>query len=379
MSRKHTGEEFALGSDSFLDVLCNMVGILVILIVIAGLRVSRTPPQIDPAEVDAAIGLTSSDKPGPFVVSLGGAAAFPTRHVPVETPKPTPAVPLAPPEPPAEFVEEAERLRTQLAELTTKIEQQQDSAQARPAADPQKTRVSIEEVELAIQEEVVALQNETRTRQLKQLKLDELKQAYAKAQAELALLEQQQSKTQVIRHNLSPLAKVVSSREVHFRLSGGRVSFVPIDELVETLHSQIMRQKDFILSRDRYVSTVGPIDGYKMEFAIERQRAGNISDELKYGQQMVRMIVSGWVVRPEADSQGETVEQALKPGSRFRQGLVNAGQLATVTFWVYPDSFELHRKLQDFAYQEGHNVAARPLPDGVPIAGSPSGSKSMAQ
>jgi hypothetical protein len=56
-----------------------------------------------------------------------------------------------------------------------------------------------------------------------------------------------------------------------------------------------------------------------------------------------------------------------------------ADEKATLTFWVYPDSFAAYRELQEFAHAEGFDVAARPLPHGVPIAGSPNGSRSSSQ
>ena len=43
MSRRRPPAELQFGSDSFLDVVANIVGILIILIVIAGLRVSQIP------------------------------------------------------------------------------------------------------------------------------------------------------------------------------------------------------------------------------------------------------------------------------------------------------------------------------------------------
>ena len=43
MSRRTRNDEIELGSDSFLDIIANIVGILIILIVIAGVKVSRQP------------------------------------------------------------------------------------------------------------------------------------------------------------------------------------------------------------------------------------------------------------------------------------------------------------------------------------------------
>jgi hypothetical protein len=75
----------------------------------------------------------------------------------------------------------------------------------------------------------------------------------------------------------------------------------------------------------------------------------------------------------------ETAEQALQRGSTFLRTIETAGPSATLTFWVYSDSFDAQRQLQDYAQSKGWRVAARPLPDGIPIAGSPQGSKSLAQ
>ena len=57
MSRRRPKGELQFGSDSFLDVVANIVGILIILIVIAGLRVSQTPVVIPPVK--------SADEPSP--------------------------------------------------------------------------------------------------------------------------------------------------------------------------------------------------------------------------------------------------------------------------------------------------------------------------
>ncbi|MEY3459635.1 MAG: Ribonuclease, partial [Planctomycetota bacterium] len=45
MSRRTQRSDLEFGSDSFLDVVCNIVGILIILIVVVGVRVQRQPRQ----------------------------------------------------------------------------------------------------------------------------------------------------------------------------------------------------------------------------------------------------------------------------------------------------------------------------------------------
>jgi hypothetical protein len=52
---------------------------------------------------------------------------------------------------------------------------------------------------------------------------------------------------------------------------------------------------------------------------------------------------------------------------------------ATVTVWVYPDSFEPFRVLKEELYKLGYLTASRPMPQGQPITGSPQGSRSAVE
>jgi hypothetical protein len=47
--------------------------------------------------------------------------------------------------------------------------------------------------------------------------------------------------------------------------------------------------------------------------------------------------------------------------------------------WVYPDSFAAYRALRDYLHGRDVVVAGRPLPEGVQIASSRSGSVSRGQ
>ena len=77
---------------------------------------------------------------------------------------------------------------------------------------------------------------------------------------------------------------------------------------------------------------------------------------------------------------GQPIAQALAPGSEFRSRIATfKPQSTTVTIWVYPDSFDDFRALKAELYKLGFLTAARPMPMGEPIAGSPSGSRSSAE
>ena len=77
---------------------------------------------------------------------------------------------------------------------------------------------------------------------------------------------------------------------------------------------------------------------------------------------------------------GEPIDQAFQPASEFARVINRLNpQRTAITFWVYPDGFALYRALSDALHARGFTVAARPLPEGMPIRGSPSGSRSSAQ
>ena len=102
-------------------------------------------------------------------------------------------------------------------------------------------------------------------------------------------------------------------------------------------------------------------------------------EEMKVGHGGYRISLSHWDIHPEPETKGETEETALKKGSQFYQSILGASADTTLTFWVYPDSYPIYRKLQKFAHDHGFSVAGRPLPSGVAISGSPNGSKSAGQ
>jgi hypothetical protein len=70
----------------------------------------------------------------------------------------------------------------------------------------------------------------------------------------------------------------------------------------------------------------------------------------------------------------------MQNNSEFRRVLAGADpKTTTVTLWTYADSFSEFGKLKKMLYELGYATAARPLPPGQPIGGSPDGSKSAAQ
>ena len=87
-----------------------------------------------------------------------------------------------------------------------------------------------------------------------------------------------------------------------------------------------------------------------------------------------------WDLLPVSDVLGEPVEEAILRNSSLMQFLASyRPSTTTVTVWTYPGSFGDFRQLKEELFSLGYATAARPLPQGVLIGGSPSGTKSAAQ
>ena len=125
-----------------------------------------------------------------------------------------------------------------------------------------------------------------------------------------------------------------------------------------------------------------PSGAFRLNYTIVRRRSASEAlgdadrprDRVYFGYGLGR-----FTVEPIVALRGETLEQALRPTSEFRQSVDALDSQTVVTFWVYPDSFALFRVLRDYLYEKGIEVAGRPLPESEPISGSPNGSRSRGQ
>ncbi len=351
MSRRNPREEMEFGSDSFLDVVANVVGILIILMVLAGIRAKTAPVNL--AE---------------------------------ETPESTP-VKTAPPvliaAEPVDDETKAARQR-ELAALQSQSDTlQQELDRLRQAAQENETKLTELQSQDAVQRnrftalksnlegEVAALRDNQQETDVLEAAVHAARMRLKKRKSEVATAEKQPNRVEKLEHRITPVSRVISENEteLHFRCQSSVVTTVPIEELVDRMKAQMERQRDVILRLKKYSGSVGPVRGWNLNYIIETQQHLG----------MVRASVSQFELLPESDLVGERSDVALRPDSAFRNELRKAEPGSTITFWVYPDSFVLFRKLQAFAHREGFTVAARPLPEGTPIMGSPHGSRSAAQ
>lgn len=329
--------------DSFLDVVTNLVGILIILIMV--------------------ISITAHE-------AVTDAKASPA-------PLPTPTETLI--EPPGETgsLEEALALRSELEQITHQRNAVRQELQQK-FEDRNKMQFVLTAANAAIEKQRAELgavqQNDfDRNRELlaEQNKLNEV-------YSTLESLENFQPESVVLKHYPTPMAKTVFGREEHFRLLNGKITFVPLNTLVEELKADAQHNASQLRDTSSLTRTVGPISGFYCRYTLTRN-AYTVDTKMGAARREV-VELDHFVLVPVSESLGETFEQAMQPKSDFMQRLAACDpQRTTITLWAYPDSFEEFRQLKLMLVERGFATAGRPLPADHPIGGSPQGSRSSAE
>jgi hypothetical protein len=424
MSRRRSSGDQEFGSDSFLDIIANIVGILIILIVVAGLRVARQPAVAAPADstnaaaaIDTELGsfdmvVAAVDEPDsgvlpPPVPDFGSGRKT---ENPVLTADPFLDVPdgagqsLTVSELP-EFEEQVQGLSLDLTTAkantaTSEAELQQllDMMEQRRGNEKlQRTRLKgVSQQRAALSESITDLTESLKSTDGKVAAFestltsltsrqtyiaDALKQIGQETQRlseVLEVVEQQQPAADRLHHRLSPVGSTVTEGEIHFRLSGGRIAHIPLEPLLDRLKEQVSARRSVVMRFNRYEGVIGPIGGFHMKYTVERQTVSPLQ-ALQYGQNTYRVSVSRWSILPAETLEAEPMEAALRIGSRMRQIMEATDPDTVITVWLYPDDFQHFGRIREFAHGLNLRVAARPLPNGTPIAGSPNGSRSTSQ
>ena len=250
-----------------------------------------------------------------------------------------------------------------MAELEGKIQRQALEVSFRQEERDQiQTIVALAEQELAKNREAMTAEERAEY---------DLNQDLIQSKGELERLGQslttiaKPSKT-VLQHLPTPMAKTVFGHEMHFRLLGGRLAYVPMNEMTDALQKDAPSKVQKLRSQQRIEESLPVRDGFGARYSLRREGNQVAFEEI-------------YLIDAE-ENLGEPAEQALQPNSLFRSRLNGRDpKRTTVTVWVYPDSFEHFRKLKAELFKLGFLTAARPLPFGIPIAASPEGNRSTAE
>ena len=346
---QHDDDDSMPGQDSFIDVVCNMVGILIVLVMIVGVRASR------PAEFDAAMTPKKPKADAGVNEQLVDA-----RELEKE-------------------IEEANKATKELEREAARVVDL-----AVQAAATEQRRQQLLMLQTAVEQQIAE----------RRAKLDEagktqfdVQRAIAEAEIKLTELTQEQislvsqtADVEEVECVPTPLAKTVEGDEIHVRIKRGLLAVVPSDALLEDVSA---RGGDYIRRglRDRNAveDVYGPIDGFRMRLTVTRHTVAVQGPPGVPMPPQTAVELQG-VFLPISEDIGQTIDQALLPSSVFMRQLKSRRATSpAVTAWVYPDSYGELRTLKRAMWEAGVALAIRPLPHGQPIIFSTSGSKSSAQ
>jgi hypothetical protein len=334
MGRRHQ-EEMAVGEDSFMDTIANLVGIMIILVVIVGARGYTTAKVNAQAVADSQL----------------------------------------------ENVEDnTERAESIDRDLESQIEQLQ--RYEREVAHRSAERMTlVDRVTLAnhaIDEHLKGLDESTVEQIAIQEEMNELEKQLEELLKQQGDLPSDQQNVIALQHLPTPMAKTVFGKEIHVMMRNDLVTVIPWDTLIDTLKAQVRTTVARNTQRTKIDDVLGPIDGFMMRYRL-LSKSGLMSDGRSAA--MGRMIeLDKFELEPTADIAAESVPRALATGGRLRMELeANRSQQTTITVWVYPDSFDSFRGLKQQLFADGFLCAARPLPNDMRIGASPRGSTSVAQ
>lgn len=338
MPRKRQQQVDEPGQDSFLDIVANLVGILIILIMVIGVRATDAMVDARPDAVD------EQAEPDIDVAAARQAAVA---------------------------------VEKDIHQLNARIKRQDlEIAYRRKERDKMFAYVAMVEKDLLGQQS--GLDAAQRERLEKQNELLAARALFEDLKLSREALEQSAKKTNVIEHLPTPMAKTVFGKELHLRLKGGRLTYIPWDQLIAEMKAEAPEKIWKLRDAPRVTETLGPIGGFRMKYTLRHARRVSTDGRTARVHGMVEL--DRFILVPVQDDLGEPLAVALQPNSKFETALSQYDpNRTTITVWVYSDSFEQFRDLKSNLFRRGYLTAGRPMPDGHPIGGSPDGSRSAAQ
>lgn len=337
--RRRAEQVEAPGQDSFMDVVANLVGILIILVMIVASQAKRgfvaaeLPAEIPAAELaplpDVAAATAKANEVEQGIVAINRNLAAQNMELEMKA---------------------RERARLQL--LVTVAEQR--------LAEHRDQLTTADKLRFDLQSQLTAS-----TKELQQIEFEQ------------ATLDKSQPGN-VIPHLPTPMAKTVFGKELHFRLLEGKITYLPWDETIEMLKQDFPQRAQQLGDQPQAVCSLPVISGFSGIYLIRRYDI-DVQTRIATARQ-IRIGLDRFFFKQVEPNLGETVDQALRPGSQFRSRLAAPqAKGATVTLWVYPDSFEHFRTVKQELFRAGFLTAGRPLPAGFPIGGAPDGTRSSAE
>jgi hypothetical protein len=367
------------GSDSFLDIIANLVGILVILIVLAGLRaaqVSVAPEVVEVAAVREELSsvlntavrtvetLTHSGEPAAVLVAV----ALPKIDEVVIQPNPESqlgkdAVPLI----------IADLQRQELLGVVNGLE-------ARLAALPVDSALAdlkVLQSELAVAAGLMPglqqrLVKEDAVRRQSLIAASEFDAEYQALRAQLVEVNQtfEELKTadrpvEEFELRINPVGRRSRGEELMFRIENGRLVHLPAAALFGKAELQSGRLTPLTGASDLEFGSVGPLNGVTLDYETQ-VIAAMVPTSSGSSTYALRKLMRG-TLRVTRLSVAEEWKKSMHEKGVVSRLMLAAPPNAFARIFVTPDSFKAARRVAAFIRSLGHGVATMPIEPGTDI------------
>lgn len=342
---RRSKDEFAdmPGQDSFLDVLTNMVGIIILLVVVVGIRTSQATIR-NAIESVAAVDDTE-ERVAKEELEQATRAALAAR---------------------AELNERV-RQAVEIRSETALREQERDYLSTFAAAVDEELAARRAELSADAQSDYDLRRKLAESK----AKLEEL------GREQVALLSAP-AEVEAIQNQPTPIARRSTGKEVLLQLKDGHLAVIPhelVDETIRDVGDNLWRLRE----HGRFTGTVGPINGFRMRYLVGMVAVGGGPGRVDPNMpgaanmpQVARPELIWYEIIPETSPLGEPVAAAIEPNSELRQVLrEHPADSAAVVIAVYPDSIRELHQLKRELYSAGYATAEVPCVAGRPIKGSP--------
>lgn len=354
MIRKRRSQGVSVGHDAFLDIVANLVGILIILVVVLGAQSQGVLQTELERENDSQTAPLTAVNP-----DLAPAREEDLQSLAVASAKA------------ASAQRDSIRLERSIKQLDLDI--------ARTSERRTVLLTLLQEARAAWESEQKKMDADALTAAKQEAAVRELEQRLLELSGERSRLENATPQVIAISHLPTPMAKTVFGEEVYLRLKDNRLSIVPLERLTEEIKRDFQRTSGG--SRQGVSdAAVGPVQGYVARYVMNR-RNELVSDGSAVAR-MTRAQVLMAAFEPLEEPFGDPIEQVLANDDWLDVALAGYQPgITTVTIAVYPDSFAAFRRLKERIYAKGFATAGRPIVDGRPIIVnfSGGGTRSLAQ
>ena len=353
--RRRTQREIPFSFDSFLDVVANVVGIILRLILVAWVGARSYHPEAVVAPAPAAVVEETPDAPEP-------------------------------PAPPDPLEDQVTKHRRDLAAVRDQLLSQSRLAElakerrdhtAKELAEATAKVQTLKAERAAVGHAPAGSDKEGKT---VALSLPDIDARIRRVQTDMDALQKLPSAKRAL-HYQTPVSQLLQTEELFFECQGGRVTVIDVGAMLEQMHRDRGEKAKQLATQWEVEGETDPVGAFRMHYTLERERgaADGPGGALPLPETQFSYSAS-WRVEPINAARGETEQAALAAGSEFHR-VVDAldPRVTAVTFWVYPDSFSLYRRLRDLLHDRDFVVAGRPLPDGAPIGSSRNGTASRGQ